>query len=122
MKYFIIALLCASAVHAHEFTPTYPKFKSSYVDNVVTTTMKLFNRRKEISYYEIVVFDNEWNPITFATENRIVNVEYLGTKSIDIYIKNSDLSRIGYICSVSKIIKGTVKSSGVKSKICSRVK
>mgnify|MGYP000943690268 CR=1 FL=1 len=122
MKYFIIALLCASAVHTHEFTPTYPKFDSSYVDNVVTTKMKLFNRRKEISYYEIGVFDDEWNPITFATENRIVNIEYLGTKSIDIYIKNSDLSRIRYICSVSKIIKGTVKSSGVKSKICSRVK
>ena len=122
MKYFIIALLCASAVHTHEFTPTYPKFDSSYVDNVVTTKMKLFNRRKEISYYEIGVFDDEWNPITFATENRIVNIEYLGTKSIDIYIKNTDLDRVEYICSISKIIKGTVKSSGVKSKICSRVK
>ena len=122
MKYFIIALLCASAVHGHEFTPTYPEFTSSYVDNVVTTRMKLFNKRKEISYYEIGVFDVEWNPLSFASETKIVNVEYLGTKSIDIYIKNTDLDRVEYICSISKIIKGTVKSSGVKSKICSRVK
>ena len=122
MKYFIIALLCASAVNSHEFTPTYPKFTSSYVDNVVTTRMKLFNKRREILYYEIGVFDVELNPLSFASETKIVNVEYLGTKSIDIYIKNTDLDRVEYICSISKIIKATVKSSGVKSKICSRVK
>jgi hypothetical protein len=122
MKYFIIALLYASVVNGHEFTPTYPKFTSSYVDNVVTTRMKLFNKRREILYYEIGVFDVEWNALSFASETKIVNVEYLGTKSIDIYIKNTDLDRVEYICSISKIIKGTVKSSGVKSKICSRVK
>ena len=63
-------LLCSNAV-AHEMTPTYPKWKVSYIEGVKTTTMKMVNKRKDVEWYEIGVFDEEWEPIPFVT-----NIKY----------------------------------------------
>lgn len=116
-----ICLVTSSAI-AHELTPTYPELKPSYIDEVSVMNMKMWNRRNDVQYYEIGVFDKEWEPIPFATPARLLKLEYLEHKSFEIYIRDKDAPRVEYICTTSKQLKVDVQSTGVKSKICSRMK
>lgn len=118
----ILCLLLCSNVVAHEMTPTYPKFEVSYIEGVLKTTMKMFNRREDVSWYEISIFDKEWKPIPFVTKNKILNIDYLKHKKFDVYIAEKDSKRTEYICSTSKIRKGDSNKPNIESKICSRFK
>lgn len=124
MRHIIIAvaLLITTSATAHELTPTYPKLSQSFVDGVVATKMKLWNRRQDVSYYEIGVYDEEWNNLPFASSSRIMRIDYLASKNFEVYIKKKDAKKVEYICTTSKQLKEDVKSTGVKSRICSRVK
>ena len=93
-------------------------FAKSFMDGVSVTTMNIFNKRKDVSYYEVGVFDDEWKPISFVSQYRVIPMKYLDTVSFDVYVNNSSLSSVEYICSVSQLKEGTT----VSSKICSRVK
>ena len=84
--------------------------------------MQLFNSRKEIEYYSVDVYDGSWNPIPFATEDRIRKVPYLGKATISVFIREQDKERVRYICSRSKILAGFKQSTAVDSKICSKIK
>jgi hypothetical protein len=84
--------------------------------------MKMWNRREDVLYYEIGVFDEEWKPVAFASENKILQIAYLGRTTFDLYVRDSDLNRIKYICTTSKQLKQDVQSTGIKSRICSKVK
>jgi len=110
---------CASA---HEFTPTYPKLKNSYVEGVLYTTMTLFNMRKDVEYYEFGVFNAEWEKVPFAMQQKVMRFKHLEKKKVDIYIREKDKEEVVYICSKSKlVVTGTAKTS-VSSRICSKVK
>jgi activator of HSP90 ATPase len=121
---YVIALMIvlSCSANAHQFLPTYPKFQNSFVEGVVYTKMELFNKRKEIVFYELGVFDGDWNSITFATESKIIRVNYLETKYINVYIKKEDLKRAVYICTESKIRKEDIQATSIASKICSKIK
>lgn len=121
-KTIAAAMLFVTPAAAHEWTPTYPELEKSYIDGVCVTTMTLFNRRQEVSYYEIGVYDHEWKKLPFATTDRIVKVGFLDRKTIDIYVKESDAPAAAYICSTSKILSADVKSTGIASRICSKIK
>ena len=108
--------------NAHEWTPTYPKFRPSYVDGVMVTTMTLYNARKDIDYYALSVYDNEFNSIRFATSEQIIKLNYLERKKIDVYVRRKDVNKGMYICSESKILRDDVQSAIVFSRICSKVK
>lgn len=123
LKYFVVIMFALAAVaQAHEQTPTYPELRYSYVDGLSAVTVKVFNRRKDVKYFSIQVFDEEWQNIEFASADRIINIKYLGKKSIDIYIKNEDRDKIKYVCTTSKLLKGDVKYQAVSSRICSKIK
>lgn len=107
---------------AHQFTPTYPQFTTSFVDGVLHTKMEIFNKRREVEYYELGVFDKDWNPVTFASDDRIIRVRYLETKKLSIYVKSEDLPKVTYICTESRLRKEDVKDTVISSKICSKVK
>ena len=122
---FVIATLtfvlaCVSA-NAHELTPTYPELRPSIHDGVVVTDMLLFNRRDDVNYYQIEVFDEDWNAIPFASESRVIELGYLERKSFFIYFRDEDKDNVEYICTRSKILKGD-DTSVIASNICSRVK
>jgi hypothetical protein len=107
---------------AHEFTPTYPKLKNSYVEGVLYTTMTLFNMRKDVEYYEFGVFNAEWEKVPFAMQNKVMRFKHLEKKKVDIYIREKDKEEVVYICSKSKlIVTGNAKTS-LSSRICSKVK
>lgn len=112
----------SGAANAHEMVPAYPTMKPSYITGVSVTNMKIFNRRDDVRYYEIGVFTSEWEPIPFASEEKIIKLEYLEKKTFEVYIRNSDLDDATYICTLSKLEKDNVRTTGVSSKICSKIK
>ena len=125
MKHIILFLVLAlggQQVWAHEFTPAYPTLEQSYIDGVLQTKMLIFNRRNDVNYYEISVFDGEWNPIPFAMTDKIVEVKYLERKYIDIFIREKDKNRAVYICSKSMLKSDGNNVTLVSSRICSKIK
>ena len=124
MKKFIAAVavtFLAATAQAHEWTPTYPKFRPSFLEGIVVTTMNLFNKRKEIEYYEISVYDENWKTIPFAASHKIINVPYLSQKTVEIYIREIDCEHIEYICTTSRRFVDDAESTGIDSRICSKV-
>jgi len=121
-RYLILLLVMSGYASAHEFTPTYPKLKNSYVEGVLYTTMTLFNMRKDVEYYEFGVFNAEWEKVPFAMQQKVMRFKHLEKKKVDIYIREKDKEEVVYICSKSKlVVTGTAKTS-VSSRICSKVK
>jgi hypothetical protein len=110
------------SANAHQFLPTYPTFQYSFIEGVMYTKMQLFNKRKEVEYYELSVFDADWNPVTFASENKLIHINYLQTKDVNVYVKKEDIKRVTYICTESKIKKEDVQNTVISSKICSKVR
>ena len=103
-------------------TPTYPKWRPSHVQGVVTTKMELFNKRKDVQHFEISVFDSDWKTVPFVTGYYILRLKYLDHAKFDIYINQRDIKKAKYICSRSKIIGDKVAAPYVSSRICSKLK
>lgn len=117
---WLIALLMVSA-QAHEMTPAHIKLEPSFVSGVVHAKLEIFNHRKDVEYYELGVYDDEWYPIQFVTKYDLVRVGYLNRAKIDLYIKESDSVKATYVCSLSKFRTNETRSTLVSSKICSRL-
>lgn len=109
-------------VWGHEMSPTYLQFEPSYINDVLKTTIEVFNRREDVSYYEIEVYDKDRNPISFVTDAKVVNIDYLEKKPIDVYIRQSDKDRVVYVCTLSRFIKEDKTKTNVSSRICSKIK
>lgn len=122
MKSLIIVftLLLAVTARAHEMVPTYPEWSRGIYPGVLTTTIKLFNKRKDVEYYEIGVFDKDFKPIFFVADYKIVKLQYASSISIDVYIAKENRKQVEYICSRSKIRKDQETRTAVSSRICSR--
>jgi len=116
-----IFIFCYNNSFAHEMTPAYPKFSTSYINNVSTTKMKLFNKREEVNYYKVEVWDNDWNPVAFASTNKIIKIGYNKTMLFDVYVQTKDIKYVVYICTVSKNFKQEQKVTLVASRICSKI-
>jgi len=119
---FVMGCLLCGQLNAHQWTPTYPKLENSFVDGVLTTKMKLFNKREDVKYYSVGVYDADFYPVAFATPERVIVVPYLGTKYVDVYIRDKDKGRAVYICSNSKHLKSGSTAQLVTSRICSKIK
>lgn len=114
--------LTSAAAFGHEMTPTYPELRPSYIDGLYSASMKLFNRRDDVIFYDISVFDSEWKSIPFATQDKLIRIDYLEKKDFVVYIRGSDYDRVEYICTSSKLLKNNVGSTAVNSRICSKIK
>ena len=117
----LAVFLSATSVAAHEMTPTYPKAMPSGVSGVVKYEMSLFNARSDVDYYEIGVFDKDWNPTRFATTSKILHVEQGERVMFDVYIRRSDVGLAAYLCSKSKLVADGYSTPVVASVICSRI-
>ena len=113
-------LLCMNA-SAHEMVPTYPELKPSHVLGVLKAEMHMFNKRSDVEYYEIGVFDKDWNTIPFVSAYRLFKLKHLGKVNFDVYILDIDARRAVYICSKSKV-HGSSTGTLLSSRICSKFK
>jgi hypothetical protein len=119
----VLCLLCVSTmVGAHEMTPTYPEFTPSYMSGVQKVSMEMFNKRKDVEWYEIGVFDAERYPIPFVSTYKVINLPYLSKVKFDVFIREQDIKRVTYICSRSKLRSNESQYTLVSSVICSKVK
>jgi len=118
----ILWLLLCGSVAAHDMTPTYPKWKMSFIPSAKMTTMQVFNKRSDVQWYEIGVFDKEWKPIPFVTRYKIINIKYLHRVRFDVYVNDKNAKVVEYICSTSKLRGNDDFKPIVESKICSRFK
>lgn len=114
----LIMVTLSTPVYSHDMTPTYPTFEQSFMVGISVTTLEIFNKRKDVSYYAIGVFTKDWEPIPFVSQYTVIPMKYLDTVSFDVYVSQLSLDSVEYICSVSQLQYGTT----VSSKICSRVK
>jgi hypothetical protein len=114
-------LLCGSVV-AHDMTPTYPKWKMSFIPSANMTTMQIFNKRADVEWYQIGVFDKEWNSIPFVTRYKILNIKHLQRVKFDVYVNKTNAKLAEYICSTSKLRGDDNFKPIVESRICSRFK
>tara|TARA_R110002072_G_scaffold178813_1_gene334822 strand:+ start:156 stop:527 length:372 start_codon:yes stop_codon:yes gene_type:complete len=118
----ILWLLLCGSVAAHDMTPTYPKWKMSFIPSAKMTTMQVFNKRQDVQWYQIGVFDKEWNQLPFVSRYKILRVKYLSRVKFDVYISDEHLDKAEYICSTSKLRGEDNFKPIVESRICSRFK
>ena len=118
----ILWLLLCGSVAAHDMTPTYPKWKMSFIPSAKMTTMQVFNKRKDVQWYQIGVFDKEWNQLPFVSRYKILRVKYLSRVKFDVYISDEHLDKAEYICSTSKLRGNDNFKPIVESRLCSRFK
>lgn len=118
----ILWVLLCSSVAAHDMTPTYPKWKMSFIPSAKMTTMQVFNKRSDVQWYQIGVFDKEWQPIPFVTRYKIINIKYLKRVEFDVYVNEENAKVAEYICTTSKLRGNDDFKPIVESKICSRFK
>lgn len=115
-------VLWPMAVNSHDLVPTYPEIKESHVTGIYQANLSTWNKREEIEYYEIGVFDQDFEPVRFATIEKVVRIKYLSKKKFSVYIKEADLDRAMYICTTSKTRKENITRTIVSSKVCSKIK
>jgi len=118
----LTGLFLSGSAMAHSWTPTYPKLERSFVENVMQTEMLLINRRSDVEFFEISVYDSEWNPVKFATSEKIIRVPYLERREVMVYIRQQDVGIADYICTKTKIVRQRTTGTSVSSRICSRLK
>ena len=118
----ILWLLLCGSVAAHDMTPTYPKWKMSFIPSAKMTTMQVFNKRSDVEWYQIGVFDKDWQPIPFVTRYKIINIKYLHRVRFDVYVNDKNAKVVEYICSTSKLRGNDDFKPIVESRICSRFK
>ena len=119
---FMVIALIGGHANAHQFLPTYPKFEQSFISGIMQSRMELFNKRNDVEHYELNVYDKDWNAISFASESKLIQVNYLQTKTVNVYIKREDLVRVTYICTESKHKRESGQNTIISSQICSKVK
>ncbi len=124
MRFWVVLLgvLAHGSLLSHELTPTYPELQTSYMPGVLKAEMHLFNSRKDINYYQVSVYDENWKPVKFATESKIIQMDYLDHKDIEVYVREKDKEKAHYICTKSKILKGEKVPTLLASRICSKIK
>ena len=118
----ILWVLLSSSVVAHDMTPTYPEWKMSFIPSAKMTTMQIFNKRADVEWYQIGVFDKEWNSIPFVTRYKILNIKHLQRVKFDVYVNKKNSELVEYICSTSKLRGNDNFKPIVESRICSRFK
>jgi hypothetical protein len=116
----LVGVFLSLSVFAHEMTPTYPSWKQSAFSGVVQTTMEMFNKRQDVDYYEVGIFDKDWKPVPFVSSYKIFKLHYLGHVKFDIFIRKEDKERAVYVCSKSKLRKSDEVRTAISSKICSK--
>ena len=120
---FLVFGFLSSTATAHEMVPTYPKLEPSYMgENLVSTTMTMFNKRPEVEYYEFGVFTEDWVPVPFVSKYKIWKIPYLSTVTVEIFLNRIDAKSVTYICSKSKLRKVDITRTAVSSRICSKIK
>jgi hypothetical protein len=116
-------LLLSASIQSHEQTPTYPTWKTSGINGIKKTNIRVWNKRPDIEYYEIGVFEEDLKtPIPFVTAYKVIPLAYLKEVKFDIYIRESNIEEARYVCSLSKLRSSNESQTLLVTRICSKFK
>jgi hypothetical protein len=115
---FFVALATSSV--AHDMTPTYFKWEPSHVQGVFKATMNMLNLRSDVEWYEVGVFDAEFQPVQFVSQYRLFRMDHQSRIKFDVYVALPDVGKATYICSKSKLRTNVEKQTMIASRICSK--
>jgi len=118
----LLLILISTNLLAHEQTPTYASWNPSHIQSVVKTEIEIFNKRNDVTYFEIGVFDADWNMQNFVTSWNILEVKQYERKTAVIYMTEANSLAAEYICSISKIRSSNQTQTALASQICTRLK
>ena len=106
----------------HMYSASFKYSLLIYTSNFTRFKYLIFNKRADVKWYQIGVFDKEWNLLPFVTRYKILKVKYLSRVKFDVYISDEYLDNAEYICSTSKLRGNDNFKPIVESRICSRFK
>jgi hypothetical protein len=116
-------LLLSASIQSHEQTPTNPTWKTSGIDGIKKTNIRVWNKRPDIEYYEIGVFEEDLKtPIPFVTAYKVIPLAYLKEVKFDIYIRESNIEEARYVCSLSKLRSSNESQTLLVTRVCSKFK
>ena len=92
------------------------------MSGVWKTTIEMFNKREDVEWYEIGVFNKNFEPIQFVSQYKLFNMPYLSHIKFDVYVSAPDVAAAEYICSKSKLRELREQATMLSSRICSRFK
>jgi len=119
---FFLIVLSSGHLSAHELTPTYIKLRQSYVENVLTTRVNLWNGRADVLYYKLNVYNKDWEKVPFfSLPGSVVKVDYTERMKLDVFIGAPEAANAVYVCTRSQILKGLKQKTVISSKICSKI-
>ena len=121
-KSLLLLILISANASAHEQTPTYGSWSPSHIAGVVKTEIEIFNKRADVSFFEIGVFTPDWKYMSFVTSYNILEVKQYERKTAVIYMTEANSIGAEYICLVSKIRSSDQTQTGLASQICTRLK
>ena len=112
-------MLFGTSVFAHQMSPTYPELKASYMDGLSTARVRVFNKREDVKFYEIGVFDKDMKPIPFVTQYHLRGINFNQYAIFDVFINDKYRDDAVYVCTESMLTEGKL---ALASKICSKFK
>jgi hypothetical protein len=84
--------------------------------------MEMFNKRQDVEWYEVGVFDKDKQPLPFVSSYKVMKLPYLGHVKFDVFVREQDVDRVVYICTRSKLRATLEDTTMIASVICSKVK
>lgn len=82
----------------------------------------MFNKRSDVEYYELGVFDVDFNVVPFVSTYRIFPLPFLSHINLDLYVREEDVRNVTYICTRSKLRGEQRKTAIIASRVCSKVR
>ena len=122
IRFALLLLLVTTSSYGHQMSPAYPKFGLTHLAGVKKVEMQIFNSREDVEFYEIGVFNVDWQPINFVSLYKIIKIDYLATVKFDVYLTDADALNAEYLCSRSKLRSDNNNQALLATRICSRFK
>ena len=92
------------------------------MQGIFKAKMELFNKRSDVNWYEIGVFTEDWKPVQFVSQYKMVRMDHLSKIKFDVYINAIDVPVARYICSETRLRENSNNKPMISSKICSKFK
>lgn len=107
-------------VVAHQMVPSHVK-PEWYGDKVNRVTLTITNMRKDVRHFLISVYDKDFSPVVFATPEKLLTIEHLERKKIEVFTRKGPEPEPYYVCSLSKLTSDEYSASIVATRVCSRI-